>query len=126
MGLPAAEDSTERPAERRAFRRLRASILFIESNRELPLLSWPGEILDALIQAEQAMIVFRQRHARMVERVIGRRVGTGGSDGVDYLDRTALGYRVFKEIWAARTVLLAPERVPDTRHADYYGLKSGG
>lgn len=115
------------PAERRAFvRRLRAAILFIESHRELPLLSWPSEVVDGLIETEQAMLVFRQRHARMVERVIGRRVGTGGSDGVDYLDRTALGYRVFKEIWAARTVLLAPERVPDARHADYYGLKSGG
>ncbi|MFO0587032.1 MAG: hypothetical protein U0441_05830 [Polyangiaceae bacterium] len=36
------------------------------------------------------MIMWRQRHARMVERVIGRRVGTGGSTGVDYLGETAL------------------------------------
>jgi tryptophan 2,3-dioxygenase len=75
------------PADQRAFRkRVRAAILFIDSNRELPLLSWPGQVLDALIETEQAMLVFRQRHARMVERVIGRRIGTGGSDGVAYLD----------------------------------------
>jgi tryptophan 2,3-dioxygenase len=109
---------------RPAVRRLRAAILFIESNRELPLLSWPGEILDALIACEQASVVFRQRHARMVERVIGRRVGTGGSDGVDYLDRTALAYRVFREIWAARTMLLRSELDPPLRNADYYGLRS--
>ena len=39
-------------------------------------------------------------------------VGTGGSAGVDYLDQTALKYRVFKEVWAARTMLLAPNQAP--------------
>jgi tryptophan 2,3-dioxygenase len=104
--------------------RLRAAVLFIESHRELPLLSWPGEVIDGLIAAEQSMLVFRQRHARMVERVIGRRVGTGGSEGVAYLDQTALAYRVFKEIWAARTLLLAPERTPPVRNAAMYGLRA--
>ena len=120
-----AEDITDR-AQRRTTRRLRAAILYIDSHRELPLLSWPGEIVDVLIQAEQSMLVFRQRHARMVERIIGRRVGTGGSDGVDYLDRTALTYRVFKEIWAARTLLLAPDDAPDVGFRDFYGLVNEG
>lgn len=120
-----ADDFEGDEAERGRIRRLRAAALFIESHRELPLLSWPGEIVDGLIEAEQGMLVFRQRHARMVERVIGRRVGTGGSDGVDYLDRTALNYRVFKELWAARTMMLAPDDVPEISDADYYGLRSG-
>jgi tryptophan 2,3-dioxygenase len=111
------------PVDQRAFRkRVRAAILFIDSNRRLPLLSWPGQILDCLIETEQAMLVFRQRHARMVERVIGRRIGTGGSDGVDYLDQTALRYRVFTESWAARTLLLPPELCPPVRDPDWYGL----
>ena len=117
-----AEDISE-AEERSRVQRMRAAILFIESNRELPLLSWPGEIIDSLIAAEQSMLVFRQRHARMVERVIGRRVGTGGSAGVDYLDQTALSYRVFKEIWAARTLLLDPERAPQIHNKDFYGLR---
>lgn len=108
--------------DRPRVKRMRAAILFIESNRELPLLSWPGEIIDGLIAVEQSMIIFRQRHARMVERVIGRRVGTGGSIGVDYLDQTGLQYRVFKEIWAARTLLLPPTRRPQTTQRDFYGL----
>lgn len=111
-------------AERAATLRLRAAILFIESHRDLPLLSWPGEVIDGLIAAEQALVIFRQRHARMVERVIGRRVGTGGSDGVDYIDQTALHYRVFKEIWAVRTLLLAPERTPPIRNEELYGLRA--
>jgi tryptophan 2,3-dioxygenase len=110
-------------ADRRAFvRRLRAAILFVDSNRTLPLLSWPGQIIDGLVKAEQAMLVFRQRHARMVERVIGRRVGTGGSDGVAYLDQTALKYRVFTEIWAARTLLLPPDLCPKLGDPGFYGL----
>ena len=117
-------DDAKSPEEARYVRRLRAAILFIESNRHLPLLSWPGEIIDGLVAAEQALLIFRQRHARMVERVIGRRVGTGGSDGVDYLDRTALSYRVFKEIWAARTILMEPGRTPRVENEDYYGLRS--
>jgi tryptophan 2,3-dioxygenase len=111
------------PAERRAFTaRLRAAILFIDSNRTLPLLSWPGQIIDGLIECEQAMLAFRQRHARMVERVIGRRIGTGGSDGVAYLDQTALKYRVFTEIWAARTLLLPKDLCPPIDDAGWYGL----
>ena len=90
----------------------------------LPLLSWPGSVIDGLIECEQAMLAFRQRHARMVERVIGRRVGTGGSDGVAYLDQTALNYRVFTEIWAARTLLLPPDLSPEVRNREYYGLAS--
>ena len=111
------------PAARRAFvKRVRAAILFVDSNRTLPLLSWPGKIIDGLVEAEQAMLVFRQRHARMVERVIGRRIGTGGSDGVAYLDQTALQYRVFPEIWAARTLLLPKDLCPPVADPGFYGL----
>ena len=118
-----ADDAED--ARRGFVRRLRAAILFVDSNRELPLLSWPGAIIDGLIECEQAMLAFRQRHARMVERVIGRRVGTGGSDGVAYLDQTALEYRVFTEIWAGRTLLLPPELSPPVRDPGFYGLARG-
>ena len=108
---------------RKAVKRVRAAILFVDSHRSLPLLSWPGQVIDAIIECEQSMLVFRQRHARMVERVIGRRVGTGGSDGVAYLDNTALKYRVFPEIWAARTLLLPPELCPAVKNRAFYGFQ---
>ncbi len=117
-----AQDITDDGA-RGQVRRLRAALLFIDSNRALPLLSWPGEIIDGLIEAEQSMLIFRQRHARMVERVIGKRVGTGGSAGVDYLDQTALAYRVFKEIWRTRTLLLDPDLAPPPLRSEFYGLR---
>ena len=111
------------PSERRAWHmRLRAAIVFIESYRDLPLLAWPREIVDGVIAMEQASVIFRQRHARMVERVIGRRTGTGGSAGVEYLDTTALNYRVFGDIWAVRTLLLPETALPPVLRAEDYGF----
>ncbi len=118
--LRATEIEEPRLRKRRA--RVRAALVFIESYRELPLLAWPREVLDAVVALEQAFTVFRQRHARMVERIIGRRTGTGGSAGVDYLDQTALQYRVFRDVWATRTVLLKRSLLPELENADFYGF----
>ncbi len=105
-------------------RRIRAAILFIESYRELPLLSWPREILDLVVEMEQSLLIFRQRHARMVERMIGRRVGTGGSSGVDYLDATAIKYRIFEDVWAVRTLLLREASIPPLANASFYEFRA--
>jgi tryptophan 2,3-dioxygenase len=110
--------------ERARASRIRAAIVFIESYRELPLLAWPREVIDAIVAFEQSFVVFRQRHARMVERVIGKRTGTGGSSGVDYLDSTALKYRVFREVWAVRTLLVRKGELPALRHPEIYGFAS--
>ena len=68
-------------------------------------------------------MLWRTRHARMVERVIGRRVGTGGSSGVDYLDATTR-YRIFTELWTVRTILLPREHLPPLTHPEFYGFAS--
>ncbi len=121
-----AEDLDGLDEQQRSRRsRIRAALLFIESYRELPLLAWPREVLDAVVALEQAFVIFRQRHARMVERVIGRRTGTGGSAGVDYLDQTALHYRVFRDAWAVRTLLLRQSALPKLEHADFYAFAGG-
>ena len=119
-----AEDAPE--ADRARRRRIRAAIVFLESYRELPLLAWPREFVDTLVAAEQSMLIFRQRHARMVEREIGRRTGTGGSSGVAYLDETALRYRVFPDLWTVRTVLLRRDAVPPLADPSYYDFRFDG
>ena len=119
-----AEDDPNASAEKRAERqKLRAALMFLECHRDLPRLAWPREVIDALIEMEQAMIVWRQRHARMVERVIGRRIGTGGSSGVDYLDQTAQRYRVFNDVWAIRTLLLRKAAIPPIDNADDFRFR---
>ena len=108
-----AEDEPQADAATRAKRRaIRAALLYVESYRERPELGWPRELVEAVLDFEQAFLIWRQRHARMVERIIGRRVGTGGSSGVDYLDETALRYRVFSDLWAIRSLLLRKAAVP--------------
>jgi tryptophan 2,3-dioxygenase len=117
-------DDPEADAPTRAYRRrVRAAIVFLESYRELPRLAWPREVIDAILEMEQAMIIWRQRHARMVERVIGRRTGTGGSAGVDYLDQTALRYRVFGDLWAVRSLLLRRPTLPSLEHEEDYRFR---
>jgi tryptophan 2,3-dioxygenase len=112
-----AEDS---PEETRAeARRVRAAVVFVESYRELPLLAWPRLLLDTAVELEQRLLLFRHRHARMAERIIGRRVGTGGSAGVEYLDKTSQP-RIFTDLWTVRTVLLCSESLPPMRNADAY------
>jgi tryptophan 2,3-dioxygenase len=114
-----AEDA---PPERRdRLRRVRAGVLFIESYRELPLLAWPRLLVDTIVELEEQLVLWRTRHARMVERIIGRRVGTGGSSGVDYLDETTR-YRIFDELWAVRTILLSKETLPALEHGEAYGF----
>ncbi len=118
-------EATDEPeADQPYVRRARAAILFIESYREMPLLAWPRELLDAIVSLEQAFVVFRQLHARMVERMLGRRTGTGGSAGVDYLDQTALRYRIFSDIWAARTLLIRKDALPSVANEGVYAFSS--
>lgn len=109
------------PEERDAVRRMRAGLLFVESYRDLPLLAWPRRLIDAVVEVEEQFVLWRHRHARMTERTIGRRVGTGGSSGVDYLDEAARG-RIFPELWAVRSLLLPREDLPALRDPDTYGF----
>ncbi len=108
-------------AGRATARRIRAALVFIESYRELPLLAWPRLLIDTVVELEELLVLWRTRHARMVERVIGRRVGTGGSSGVDYLDETTRA-RIFVELWTVRTLLLPKEALPPLTSADAYGF----
>ena len=103
--------------------RHRAGLLFIESYRDLPLLSWPRRLIDSFVELEQSMLLFRTHHARMVERMTGRWMGTGGSSGVDYLDATTK-YRIFVDLWAVRTLLVKRDALPEVSEADFYGFMS--
>ena len=108
------------PDEQRRFTKIfRSGLLFIESYRHLPLLAWPRQLLESIVELEQLLVGFRSRHARMVERMIGRRVGTGGSSGVDYLDETTK-YRIFGDLWTVRTLLLPESYLPPLKNKEFY------
>ena len=62
------------------------------------------QLCEAMIEYDENFQLWRYHHVRMVERMIGRKSGTGGSDGVGYLSRT-LDKRFFHELWEVRTHL---------------------
>ena len=103
--------------------RMNAACLFIVAYRDEPLLHWPNRLLDSLLEFEELLRLWRFRHARMVERMIGLRVGTGGSSGVDYLDATAGSrYRVFTVILESRSFLIPRRMLPDLKDPGRYGF----
>ncbi len=59
---------------------------------------------DLLIDHDENIALWRYHHVMMVERMLGMKRGTGGSDGVAYL-QTTLSKRFFPELWEARTNL---------------------
>jgi tryptophan 2,3-dioxygenase len=59
------------------------------------------EVCEALVDIDEGLQEWRYRHVKMVERIIGVRMGTGGSAGADYL-RTTLFTPVFPDLWDVR------------------------
>jgi tryptophan 2,3-dioxygenase len=59
---------------------------------------------DLLIEHDELIISWRYNHIQMVERMLGMKRGTGGSEGVGYL-MTTLKKKFFPELWEARTHL---------------------
>jgi tryptophan 2,3-dioxygenase len=62
------------------------------------------ELAEKLLDIDDAMVAWRQKHVLTVERIIGNKRGTGGSAGAPYL-RSTLEKRLFPELWALRTDL---------------------
>ncbi len=62
------------------------------------------EMCEKLVDVEQQFALWRFRHMKTVERVIGFKTGTGGSSGVAFL-REAVMQRMFPELWDVRTLI---------------------
>jgi tryptophan 2,3-dioxygenase len=100
------------------------AFMFIAAYREEPLLRWPSVLLDRLVEFEQSFREFRFRHARMVERMIGTRTGTGGSPGLAYLEQTT-SYRIFGNLLEARNFLIARHYLPSVPHPEVLRFRFG-
>ena len=61
-------------------------------------------LCEVLLDIDEHLSLWRTHHVHMVERMIGAKRGTGGSDGVGYL-RSTLPKRAFPDLWRVRTVI---------------------
>ena len=86
--------------------------IFIMLYRGYPLLQQPFQLLNALLEIDEQLSSWRYRHMNMVHRMIGTRIGTGGSSGKDYLKAAADKHYIFREIAQLNSFLIERRKLP--------------
>ena len=86
--------------------------LFIMLYRGYPMLQLPFQLLNNLLEIDEQLSAWRHRHMNMVHRMIGTRIGTGGSTGKDYLKAAADKHYIFKEIAQLTSFLIERRKLP--------------
>lgn len=86
--------------------------LFINLYREEPILQIPFQFLTCLMDIDNQVTNWRSRHAQMVLRMIGHKMGTGGSSGHDYLAKTAAQHQIFTDFHGISSLLIPRSELP--------------
>ena len=86
--------------------------LFIQLYRDEPILQLPHRLLSQLIDIDQLWTTWRNRHSLLVFRMIGIKIGTGGSSGHKYLNKTAQKHSVFSDIANLATYIIPRSSLP--------------
>jgi len=103
--------------------------VMIHVYRDQPILQLPYRLLDAITTMDELMTSWRYRHAQMVMRMLGKKSGTGGSAGFDYLMETVKKHQIFKDFHHISTLLIPRgdvPQLPDSLKRDlsfYYSTK---
>jgi tryptophan 2,3-dioxygenase len=114
------DEEVQRGTRRFSYRAFMTA-LFINLYRDEPLLHIPYRILTVLIEIDETLTLWRQRHALMAHRMLGRITGTAGS-GYAYLDETAQRYTPFKDLFDVSTYLLPRSVLPSLPHGLLHSL----
>jgi tryptophan 2,3-dioxygenase len=96
-GLDAPLDAEKQSYEKRTRAVLEVLTHFEERYEEF-------QLAEALLEHDEYFSLWRSHHIKMVERMVGAKRGTGGSEGIGYL-KTTLDKKFFPELWEARTHL---------------------
>jgi tryptophan 2,3-dioxygenase len=86
--------------------------LFIQVYRDQPVLQQPFRLLMALINLDELFTNWRYRHAVMAKRMLGTKIGTGGSSGSDYLTASADQHRIFQDFNRLTTFFIPRSQLP--------------
>lgn len=87
--------------------------LFINLYRDEPLFHMPFMFLNLLVEMDEQFTEWRYRHALMVHRMIGSKIGTGGSSGHNYLMSTVSKHRIFTDLFDLSTYLIPRSELPE-------------
>jgi tryptophan 2,3-dioxygenase len=101
------------------------SALFIMLYHGYPMLELPFQLLDTLLEIDNQLGSWRYRHINMVRRMIGTRLGTGGSTGAGYLQGAMDKHYIFREISQLNSFLIDRRKLPSlpTNIAEALGYK---
>ncbi len=97
---------------RRLSHRATRAALFIHLYRDQPILHLPFRFLTLLVDVDELLSAWRYRHALMVHRMIGTKIGTGGSSGHRYLLATVERNKVFTDLYDLSTFLISRSALP--------------
>ena len=86
--------------------------LFIMLYRDEPILQAPFKLLTKLIDIDQSLNAWRYGHALLAQRMIGTKIGSGGSSGSKYLKRTLEKHSVFDDYVNLSTYLIPKSALP--------------
>ena len=87
--------------------------LLINLYRDEPLLHLPFKLLTCFIEIDDSLTTWRYRHSQMVQRMLGNKIGTGGSSGFTYLRETAVKHPIFKDLHNISTLLIPRSEIPE-------------
>jgi tryptophan 2,3-dioxygenase len=79
-------------------------------------------LLQRVVDIDSLLAQWRHRHALVVHRMIGTKLGTGGSSGYGYLKAVIEPTRVFKDIANLSTYIIPPQMVPPLPENVQYAL----
>ncbi|MBO9563082.1 MAG: tryptophan 2,3-dioxygenase [Niastella sp.] len=103
---------TAAEGERRLSPKACRSALFIMLYRGYPILQLPFQVLNNLLEIDEQLSTWRYRHMNMVHRMIGTRIGTGGSTGRDYLKGALDKHYIFADIAKLTSFLIERRKLP--------------
>ena len=86
--------------------------LFIMLYRDEPILQSPFKLLTKLIDIDQSLNAWRYSHALLAQRMIGTKIGSGGSSGAKYLTKTLEKHSIFDEYANLSTYLIPKSNLP--------------
>ena len=100
--------------QRRLSYRASMGALFIQLYRHEPIFNMPFRVLSVLMDIDSLVQKWRHNHVMMVQRMIGNRIGTGGSSGYHYLRSTVSDrYRVFLDLFNLSTFFVPRKYIPE-------------
>lgn len=96
---------------RLSYKAIRAA-LFIQLYREQPALQIPHLLITKLLDIDEMMTQWRYRHSMMAHRMLGKKIGTGGSSGTDYLKSVPEKHKIFTDFFNLTTFFISRSKVP--------------